>query len=135
MRAGCSPKNDQPAAWRRSGWRFGKTNVNAHAASPPKNTPIIVHADVRRLAAFAELPGLRSANAVMDAWDGMPQTARAWSPAEGPAYEIFASREQLRTLYEAGCTIVLEDVEHAVAGGIEAREERGPCRPRVRREA
>jgi hypothetical protein len=86
------------------------------ASTAPLEAPIVVHGSVQRLAAFAELPTLRSASAVLDAWDGASRTARAWSPADGPAYEIFPVREQLRALYDAGCTIVLEGVERFVPG-------------------
>ena len=81
------------------------------ASTDPLELPIVVHGDVQRFAAFAQLPALRSASAVLAAWDGIPRTARAWSPSSGPAYELYPTREQLRPLYDAGCTIVLENVE------------------------
>lgn len=80
----------------------------------PLEAPIVVHGSLQRLAAFAELPVLRSASTVMDAWDGTSKTARAWSPVGGPAYEIYPTREQLRTLYDAGCTIVFEGIERFI---------------------
>lgn len=88
--------------------------ASTFATVSPLEVPIVVHGSVQRLAAFADLPSLRNASMVMDAWDGANQTARAWSPVSGPAYEVYPTREQLRTLYDAGCTIVLEDVERFV---------------------
>ena len=73
---------------------------------------ITVSGDPKRFAAFAEIPQLRTAVAAMDAWDGRPKSARAWSPSGTKTpFEIFATRDQLKTLYEAGCTIVLENVD------------------------
>ena len=80
----------------------------------PLEDMIIVHGDPARFAAFTSIPALESAFAVMDAWDGTPRTARAWSPANGPVFQIFAIREQMRTLYDAGFTIVLENIERFV---------------------
>ena len=84
-------------------------------APQPLEDAIVVHGDPTRFGAFTEIPQLRSAVALMDAWDGQHTTARAWSPAGTTnPFELFATREQLGTLYEAGCTIVLEDVERFV---------------------
>lgn len=75
---------------------------------------LIAHGPVERLSAFAELPILRTALDAINAWDGMERTARAWSPAGGPAYELYPAKSQLRTLYDAGATIVLESIERFV---------------------
>jgi hypothetical protein len=86
----------------------------AFKLTAPLEMPIVAHGSVQRLASFMDIPALRDAAAVVDAWDGAEQTARAWSPVGGPAYEIFPTREQIRTLYDAGCTLVLEDVERFI---------------------
>ena len=86
----------------------------ALASTTPLEAPIVVHGDVQRFAAFTHVPALKSALTAIDAWDGAEKTARAWSPVQGPEYEIFATRGQIRPLYDAGCTIVLEDVERYV---------------------
>lgn len=83
-------------------------------AEVPLEDMIIEHGDPARFAAFTCIPTLESALTVMEAWDGTPRTARAWSPANGPAFQIYATREQLRTLYDAGFTILLEDIERFV---------------------
>jgi hypothetical protein len=75
---------------------------------------VVAHGPVERLAAFAKIPSMATASRVIDSWDGLDRTARAWSPEGAPAYEIFATKGQLRTLYDAGCTIVLESVERFV---------------------
>jgi hypothetical protein len=84
------------------------------ASESPLEAPIIVHGDLMRLAAFVDLPALKSATAVMDAWDGTAKTVRAWSPPGSPPYEIYPVREQIHVLYDAGCTIVLEGVERFI---------------------
>ena len=76
--------------------------------------PIVVEGDPRRFSAFCDLPQLVSSASILAAWDGAARTARAWSPRDGPKYELFATREQIGTLYESGCTIVLESVERFV---------------------
>jgi hypothetical protein len=76
--------------------------------------PIVVKGDPRRFFAFSGLPQLASSAAVLASWDGAARTARAWSPRDGPKYELFATREQIGTLYDAGCTIVLESIERFV---------------------
>lgn len=75
---------------------------------------IVARGSLERLGAFVDLPPLRTALDVIEAWDGLERTARAWSPAGGPAYEIYPSKSQIRTLYDAGSTIVLESIERFV---------------------
>jgi hypothetical protein len=88
--------------------------ATAFESADPLEMPIVAHGSVQRLATFTDLPALRDPPAVVDAWDGAERTVRAWSPMGGPAYEIFPTREQIRTLYDAGCTLVFEDVERFV---------------------
>jgi Cupin superfamily protein len=76
--------------------------------------PLVFHGNLQRLASFTNLPVLRSPSAVIGAWDGTNKTVRAWSPIGSPSYEIYPNREQLQTLYDAGCTLVFEDVERFV---------------------
>ena len=83
-------------------------------SSAPLEDYIVHHGDLERLKSFTDLPDLRTAESVMAAWDGRIQSARAWSPLGGPAYEIYPTREQLDALYNAGWMIVLEDVERFV---------------------
>lgn len=92
---------------------LGDEAVRLHASAPLED-PIVVHGDPRRFGAFAHIPELRSAHAAIAAWDGTLKLARAWSPAGARAFELFPTREQIRTLYDAGFTIVLEDVESFV---------------------
>ena len=80
-------------------------------AAPLVEQPIIFHGDLDRLAAITEIPQLRSASHALEAWNGQLKMARAWSPPGVSSFEIFPTREQLRPLYDAGCTIVLEGVE------------------------
>jgi hypothetical protein len=80
----------------------------------PLQAPIVAEGDPRRFSAFSALPQLESGTAILNAWDGAARTARAWSPRNGPKYELFATREQIGTLYNAGCTIVLESIERFV---------------------
>ncbi|GEM_PF-5229476 len=86
------------------------------ATSAPLEDAIAVHGDLHRLAELTDIPMLRSPTMVMDAWDGMFKTVRAWSPSNAAPFQIHATREQLRTLYEAGFTILLENVERFVPG-------------------
>lgn len=90
------------------------SQADALYSPTPIEDAIVTHGDFSRLSLLTDIPALRSANAAMAAWDGELKTVRAWSPLDGPSYEIFPTREQLGTLYDAGCTIVLENVERFV---------------------
>lgn len=80
----------------------------------PLEVPIAVHGDPMRLAALTSIAALSSPRSAVDAWDGAFHTARAWAPASGKAFELFATQEQLPTLFEAGFNILLEDAERFI---------------------
>ncbi|GAC1576325.1 MAG: hypothetical protein NVS3B20_07910 [Polyangiales bacterium] len=81
----------------------------------PLEDAIVVHGDPKRFAAFTDLPELRSPTSLMDAWDGtLDRTVRAWSPPGPKPFEMHPSREQVRTLYESGFTILLGKAERFV---------------------
>lgn len=89
---------------------------HAHLLSgtAPLSEPVTYQGDPTRFSPFAGIPQLTSAVAAMDAWDGTLKLARAWSPSSEAPFELYPTREQLRTLYDAGFTIVLENVESYV---------------------
>lgn len=74
---------------------------------------IAFHGDIERLP-FMSLQVLKNVRSVLCAWDGIPNTARAWSPPSGPYFQLRPVAGQLLALYDAGYTIVLEDVERFV---------------------
>lgn len=80
----------------------------------PLEAHITSHGDPARLAELTGIPALSSPRSAVDAWDGALHTARAWAPASGKAFELFATREQLPTLYDAGFNILLEDAERFI---------------------
>ena len=99
--------------------KFGLTTLLGRKAALlgaplPLEEAISIHGDPRRFTAFADIPQVSSASAVMDAWDGRFGTARAWSSSNSKPFELFATREQLRPLYNAGFNLVFEDVESFV---------------------
>lgn len=99
----------------------GRTLLGPHAdalyGDAPLEAALVHHGALERLAAITDLAVLRDATAVIDAWDGEPKTARAWSPSGAVSpFEFMPTRGQLRTLYDAGFTVVLEDVERFVPG-------------------
>lgn len=63
---------------------------------------------------FKSIPVLNSALSVLNAWDGHPKTARAWSEPGSKAFQIFAERHQIKELYEAGFLVVLENIERFI---------------------
>lgn len=92
-------------------------DADALYGDAPLESALVHHGALERLAAITDIAVLRDASAVLDAWDGEPKTARAWSPAGSASpFEFMPTRGQLRTLYDAGFTIVLEDVERFVPG-------------------
>lgn len=76
---------------------------------------MVVRGNPDRFAAFTSIASLQSALTLIDSWDGAPKSARAWSSSEENAFQIFATREQLRTLYDAGFLILFEDAERFVS--------------------
>lgn len=80
-------------------------------APEPLEAATVVHGDPARFSAFTELPALRSPTALLAAWDGGYKMGRAWSPGGTTPFELFPTREQAGTLYDAGFTIVLENIE------------------------
>jgi hypothetical protein len=97
----------------------GRTLLGPHAdalyGAAPLEHALVHHGALERLSAITDIAVLRDATAVLDAWDGEPKTARAWSPAgSANPFEFMPTRGQLRTLYDAGFTVVLEDVERFV---------------------
>lgn len=81
----------------------------------PLEAALVCHGDLTRLADIVDIATLRDACTVLEAWDGEPKTARAWSPSTSSApFEFEPTRRSVRTLYDAGFTIVLEDIERFV---------------------
>jgi hypothetical protein len=83
-------------------------------AQEPIEEYVAVHGSPERLGELTRIPALRSGRSAIDAWDGASHTARAWAPAGGKAFELFATLEQLPTLYDAGFNILLENAERFI---------------------
>ena len=63
----------------------GRTLLGAEAGplygEAPLEAPLVFHGDLARLVDVVGIAMLRDACTVLDAWDGEPKTARAWSPS------------------------------------------------------
>lgn len=88
--------------------------AEALSGANPLVAPICHHGPLERLKPITEIKELRSALSVMEVWDGAPNSARAWSPPGISPFELLPERGNLITLYNAGFTIVLENVESYV---------------------
>jgi hypothetical protein len=80
----------------------------------PLERHVAVHGASERLGELTSIPALSSGRAAIVAWDGLFRTARAWAPASGKSFELFATREQLPTLYDACFNILLENAERFI---------------------
>jgi len=83
-------------------------------ATEPLEEYVAVHGSTERLCELTRIPALSSGRAAIGAWDGALHTARAWAPAGGKSFELFATPEQLPTLHDAGFNILLENAERFI---------------------
>jgi hypothetical protein len=83
-------------------------------ASSSLDEPVVVRASSDRLAVLRSIPALANATSMLDAWDGESGEVRAWAPLGTTATEIHPKKKHLRSLYDAGFTIVLSGVQDFV---------------------
>ena len=81
--------------------------------------PYVRHGSLQRFREIAEIPALRSIEAILEVWRG---TAEAWAPRDTKNPLITAEAHQLSDLFESGYTLYLSHVEaHVPALGPFAR--------------
>lgn len=70
--------------------------------------PYVRHGSLQRFSEIAEIPALRSIEAILDVWHG---TAEAWAPRDTRNPVITAEAHQLSDFFESGYTLYLSHVE------------------------
>jgi 50S ribosomal protein L16 3-hydroxylase len=70
--------------------------------------PYVRHGSLQRFSAIAEIPALRSIEAILGVWHG---TVDAWPPRDTKNPVITAEAHQLSDFYESGYTLYLSHVE------------------------
>lgn len=73
--------------------------------------PYVGHGSIKRFSQIAEIPALRSIEAILEVWRG---TAEAWAPRDTKNPLIKAEAHQLSDFYESGYTLYLSHVEEHV---------------------
>jgi len=73
--------------------------------------PYVRHGSLQRFGEMAEIPALRSIEAILEVWRG---TAEAWAPRDTKNPLIKAEAHQLSDFFESGYTLYLSHVEEHV---------------------